>query len=79
MIRMLRLLLFNHKRNRPFHVSQLSSHQKPVSLLQFESPKGVAKSWGLSEVGGYPEHISEMMQLAQFMVMAGFLHALLII
>ena len=38
-IRMLRLLLFNHKCNLPFHVSQLSSHQKPVPLLQFESQR----------------------------------------
>lgn len=65
-IRLLLLLLFNHKRKLPFHVSQLPSHQKPVSLLQFGSPEGVAKSWGLSEVGGYLEHISEMMQLAHY-------------
>lgn len=76
--RLLLLFLFNRKRNLPFHVSQLPSHQKPVSLLQFGSPEGVAKSWGLSEVGGYPEHISELMQLARFMVMAGFLHAMLV-
>lgn len=55
------LLLFNSKCILPFHVSQLPSHQMPASLLQFGSPEGVSKSWGLSEVGGYPQYVSEML------------------
>lgn len=58
---MIWLPLLKTKCNLPFHVLHLPFHQMPAFLLQFGSPESISKPFGLSELGGYSEYVTEVM------------------